>query len=359
MVPDRTPIVDLHAHLPLQLTLPKRACDSPEQTKRNQCLANSANHLGNFEKGQPRFNVDDARNQGVSFGSVLYSPADELYGTCYGAENIKAQIKLVEKKLKGKFEIARDGKEFKAKVEAGKPAAFHCLEGAFVIEKVPQDVDVLVDQRVAYVVLAHLVFRGVSGCVNAFPFFTDETYEVMFPGPPGLTPLGKKICEGICQRGIIPDITHMTVQAAYDVFDIAKANNRPVIASHAAPQGTSAHEYKLNLCPEIIERIRDSGGVIGVIWFDHWLLPPATPKAKTSVDTVVDAVLRIRDIARTTDCIAVGSDLDGFIHPVTGLETIAKIRDLETALLNRLKDKDVVEDILWRNATRTLAYGWV
>jgi microsomal dipeptidase-like Zn-dependent dipeptidase len=64
-------------------------------------------------------------------------------------------------------------------------------------------------------------------------------------------------------------------------------------------------------------------------------------------------------VARTTECIAIGSDLEGFIHPVSGLEHVARIRDLEAALLrDRSFTSEQVEGILWKNAFRTLSLGW-
>ncbi len=58
----------------------------------------------------------------------------------------------------------------------------------------------------------------------------------------------------------------------------------------------------------------------------------------------------------TTDCIAIGSDLDGFIEPVKRLESVGKFRDLE-AKLRKSFEEPVVEGILWRNALRALGGG--
>jgi membrane dipeptidase len=189
---------------------------------------------------------------------------------------------------------------------------------------------------------------------------SDAEHERMFTMPvKGLTETGMRLCEAMCRSGIIPDITHATREAADQVFEIAGARDPklPVFVTHGVPQGATAKEYKLNLDERTIRRIRDSGGVIGVIFFDHWLLPVGASAEKTGIDLVVNAINRIRHVAGTTDCIAIGSDLDGFIEPVKGLENVGKFRELE-AKLRKSFEEPIVEGILWRNALRALSAGW-
>jgi microsomal dipeptidase-like Zn-dependent dipeptidase len=297
----------------------------------------------------------------VSFGSVLYVPSDELFGPCAAFENLEKQLATADAKLRSEgFVVARNGKAFAESVQSGAPTAFHCLEGGFSIERSEQ-VERLAQLGIAYVVLAHLLFRDIAACVNAFPFLTDEEFERMFPMPvEGLTPRGTMLCEALCRHGVIPDITHMTATAAGQVFDIAAANRppRPVIVSHGAPQRGRAAEHKLNLSEDIICRIARSRGVIGVIFFDHWLLPVGRDlDTEGTIDDVVSAVRRIAEVAGGTECIAIGSDLDGFIQPVKGLEHIGQIRKLEKALRAEFPPSQT-EGILWRNAARVLENGW-
>lgn len=359
----RIPIIDLHAHFPMQLPLPKRPCDTPAESKRNQLLMDAANSFANFENPlTPRFRLATARQTGVNFGSVLYQPADDFFGPCQPFDNLTKQIRTVNDALKkGKVTLASNPKELTDLINNGKPAAFHCLEGGFSVGDA-SNVGTLADAGVAYIILAHLVFREVSANVNAFPFMSDAEYDRMFPMPTtGLTPTGIEICEQMCKHGIIPDVTHASEAAICDVFAIADANKpkRPVIVSHGAARGNTPTEYKLNLSETTIKAIRDRGGVIGVIFYDHWLLPVDAPSdTETSPQTVVDAIYKIAEIAGTTECIAIGSDLDGFIRPVKGLEDVGKIRNLETALREAGMSDEHVQGILWKNALRTLSMGW-
>ena len=308
----KVPIIDLHAHFPVQFPLTKRPCDTPAESKRNQILMDAANVAINFEDHLiPRYRLAPARQTGVNFASVLYQAADDFLGPCGAFENLRNQITMVNDQLKkGKVTLASNPKDLTDLIQNGTPAAFHCIEGGFSVED-PSNVATLADAGVAYIILAHLVFREVSANVNAFPFMSDDEYERMFPMPTtGLTPLGTRICEEMCKHGIIPDVTHATETAISEVFAIADANTpkRPVIVSHGAPRGETHKEYKLNLSKPTIEGIRDRYGVIGVIFYDHWLLPvDAPPNTETSPQTVVDAINRIAEIAGTTECIAIGS----------------------------------------------------
>ncbi len=352
----------------MQLPLVNRPCDSSKQRKRNKLLLALANRVANFQnpfapRPSARYKLSDAKNARVNFGSVLYNPADELFGPCDPFENLMRQLKAATTELKKKYAIAKTPADLKLSIEASQLVAFHCLEGGFGVgtgDQIEANVATLAREGVAYITLAHLIFRDVAANVNAFPFMSDAEYERMFTMPvKGLTESGVRLCEAMCRSGIIPDITHATREAADQVFEITGARDPklPVLVTHGAPQGGTANEHKLNLDERTIRRIRDTGGVIGVIFFDHWLLPVSASGEKRSIDLVVNAINRIRHVAGTTDCIAIGSDLDGFIEPVKGLENVGKFRDLE-AKLRKSFEEPIVEGILWRNALRALSAGW-
>ena len=326
-----------------------------------------ANRFSNFEnpiepKPDPRYTLDRAKKAGVNFASVLCQPADELFGPCEPFLNLKRQISVVNEKIvRGRVKLAKNPTDLKTFITNGDPVAFHCLEGGFSVGS-PAKVAALADEGLAYIILAHLVFRDVSANVNAFPFMTDAEFDRMFAMPvPGLTQFGMDVCKEMCRVGIIPDVTHATEQAIEQVFAIADANNpkRPVIVSHGAPRGKTGNEYKLNLSEATIQGIRDREGVIGVIFYDHWLLPVDTPRGtEASVEDVIAAIKRIREVAGSTKCIAIGSDLDGFIQPVKGLENVSKLRNLEKALVDAGFTDDEVRGILFENALSTLSKGW-
>src|SRR6202007_2808583 len=140
----------------------------------------------------------------------------------------------------------------------------------------PDNLSVLAKRGVAYVIVAHLFFRGVATCVNAFPFLPDPIFDVLNPDQDpdvGLTTLGRAIVDRLFQAKILVDITHCSERAQDAIFAIAEDYpGQPVISSHNGVRGES--DYPLNLSDRAISRIADSGGVIGVILFPHWLREP-------------------------------------------------------------------------------------
>ena len=285
MANDDVQIVDLHAHFAMHLPLARRPCDTPADHLFNRALFAAANTFVNHRAKGVRASL--ARQGRVSFGSVLYHPADEIRGPCDPFDTLLGMLAEVEARLPQGW-IARNFKDFSGRVRAGRNAVFHCIEGGFAIER-PSQVPILRERGVAYVVLAHLLYRGISGNVNAFPFLDDRRYSALFAMPvAGLSEAGRDLCAALMDSGVLVDITHMTKTAASQVLDMAEARGVPVVASHAAPRSVSSPDYQLNLDEEILRRIARLGGVVGIIFFDHWLRPRGSKE--TGIDLVVRAI---------------------------------------------------------------------
>jgi membrane dipeptidase len=357
--PPRIPVLDLHAHFPMQLRVPPRKV---ADDRRRRMLFLAVNALLNFEPlNTPRVRLDSARDQNISFGSVLYNPGDEFCVPDGPYESVQAQIELVEAKLQSdrRFRIVRDPEDLdrtvQGTVSGGPQAVFHCLEGGFGVDD-PANVAALAERGVAYVTLAHLLFGDISSSVNAFPCLNDEQYRRMFYQPAGgLTARGAAIAAALFDHGVAVDITHMTSEAIDDVFRIAAG--RPVICSHTGVRATSSDEYLLNLDRGTIERIAACGGLIGVIFYEHWLRPPPGPRRPpATIERLLEAIESIRAQAGVA-CLAIGSDLDGFIKPVHPLEDYSRMDALRAALLAAY-DQETVERILWKNAVDVLKACW-
>ena len=154
---------------------------------------------------------------------------------------------------------------------------------------------------------------------------------------------------------MLVDVTHCTGRARADIFGIAKRfPGAPVISSHNGVQHES--RYPLNLSDDAIRQIADTGGVIGVILYRHWLRHP--DKQIFGADGFLIVFKTIQHIADVTnfDHVAIGSDLDRFIKPVKGCETYAQTPALVAAIQARFP-KDA-EKILFGNALRVLSAGW-
>jgi microsomal dipeptidase-like Zn-dependent dipeptidase len=324
--------IDLHAHFPMHTKFPPRVgSDGAGEGKKLELWA--ANLLLNYASGHPRVSLNEfeAGSPGGA-GSVLYDPDDEFFRDAKprpeAFQNLLAQMDNVEKEIgssRGAVQFAKSSADVNKFFQSQQRFLFHSIEGAFAFGGDPANVAVAAARGVAYVIVAHLFFRGVAACANAFPFLPDELFRALNPeqdDQTGLTPLGEDIVGEIFRNRMLVDVTHSNDRARADIFRIAKEHpGCPVISSHNGVQHES--NYPLNLSDDAIRQIADTGGVIGVILFPHWLRQPEEQIfGATGFPIVFRTIQHIADVT-SFDHVAIGSDLDGFITPVKGCETYA------------------------------------
>ena len=325
----------------------------------------AANQLLNYQSGRPRVSLDDlvAGSPG-GIGSVLLDPEDELFQASHpiprAFANLIAQMDNVEEELRDSaVTLVRNPAELRKCLEDGKKFLFHCVEGAFGLGGDPNNVAVLARRGVAYVIVAHLFFRGVATCANAIPFLPDVIFNDVLNRQPnvGLTPLGFEVVERLFQERVLVDITHCSDLAKKDIFKIAADYpGQPVISSHTGVRERS--EYPLNLSDEQIQQISNLGGVIGVILFPHWLRQPDEQLGgRDGFPLVFDTIDHVRQVTGNYDHIAIGSDLDGFIRPLHACQNYAETPALVAAIEAKYGTA-TAEKILFRNALDVLERGW-
>ncbi len=359
-----TRLIDLHAHFPMHTRFPPRFVQGPPPVGK-EIEFWAATHLLDFQKGEPRVSLANllAGSPG-GIGSVLNDPDDEFFRDANpvpGAfENLLAQMDNVEAEVKGSVRVVRNPADLGQALDAGEKFLFHCVEGAFAFAGDPTNVDRLAARGAAYVVVAHLFFRGVATCNNALPNVPDLVFKDLLnthqDPSVGLTPLGRGIVDRLLQNRILVDITHSTELAQQQIFDMARDHgNAPVISSHTGVRPTS--DYPLNLSPAAIRRIAESNGVIGIILFPHWLRQRHQQfLGSEGIDLVFRAIDSVHDILGNYDHIAIGSDLDGFIQPIKECQNYSETPQLVAAIQNKYGANG--EKILWRNALDVLQRGW-
>jgi microsomal dipeptidase-like Zn-dependent dipeptidase len=357
------PLLDLHAHFPMHTRFPPAFTQGPPPVGKELEFW-VANQLLNYQGGQPRVSLAELiAGADGGIGSVLYDPDDEFFHDATpipGAfVNLLAQMKNVEDEVQGKVQIARNPGQVRDFLHADERFLFHCVEGGFGLGGDPANVDILAQRGVAYVIVAHLFYRGVATCQNAFPFVPDPIFKLLNPqqdSKTGLTDLGHAIVDRLLQNGILVDVTHASDLAQSQMLDMAKDHgNAPVISSHNGVRGTS--NYPLNLSRESILRIAESKGVIGIITYPFWLRDPIDQVfGKNNFTLMFDAIDYIASVTGGYSNIAIGTDLDGFIDPVNGCANYAQTPALVAAI--RAKYPKVADGILWANALDVLERGW-
>src|SRR2546427_7844407 len=253
------PLIDLHAHFPTHTRFPPRIAHGPPPVAK-EIEYWAAQHLLNYQNGKPRVSLDEllAGSPG-GIGSVLYDPDDEFFHDsaprpeAFG--NLIAQMDNVEAEVDGQVTVVRNPSQLRDCLAREQKFLFHCVEGAFALGGSADNADILASRGVAYVIVAHLFFRGVVTCHNAFPFIPEGVFQSILnleqdPNV-GLTDLGLQIVERLLKNGILVDITHSSDLAQQQIFDLARDHaNAPVLSSHTGVRPTS--NYPLNLSPEAV-----------------------------------------------------------------------------------------------------------
>lgn len=347
-----------------------------------------ANIFFNFESPFAGYaiSLERMRMGGVRLAfSVLIDPCDEILddsdknwpaGTPF--QHLTHQISVVNETVDDeqlrdqvwipeRYELTAAIKEAR---EGGRIALIHCVEGGYHLGDEPDEVtdhiDTLANHGVAYVTLAHLLYRRLATCANALPI-PDWAYHRWFPqNDIGLTELGKHAVRQLAEHRILIDVCHMSKLAILDTlcvldeFDAEKgfASPTPVIATHMACRIGTA-EY--NLSDDTIQRIIARRGLLGVIVSRHWMRQHTETGEYSWEDTCQIVRDHLERIIRNGDCklkcAAVGSDHDGFIkHALYGLEHPGKMKCLSSWLASEYPAE--AADILHENAIRVLQDYW-
>jgi len=190
---------------------------------------------------------------------------------------------------------------------------------------------------------------------------------------PGTYAQGTDASGGIGQKGIallkemenlniILDATHMCEESFWEALNNF---NGPVWASHSNVRALVDHNRQLS--DDQIKALLDRGAVIGGS-LDAWMLKPgwihgkSTPeKMGITLNTLIDHLDHICQIAGNALHIGIGSDLDGAFGQEQcpyDLDTISDLQGIPELLLSRGYSEGDVENILHKNFIRFIKEAW-
>lgn len=178
----------------------------------------------------------------------------------------------------------------------------------------------------------------------------------------GLFPAGKPLLKEMERVGMILDVTHLTDQAFDEALDHFGG---PVLASHHNCRSLVPNQRQLT--DKQIKRLIDRGAVIGTA-FDAWMLSPgwirgqSQPKeAGVSLESVVDHIDHVCQLAGNARHAALGSDLDGGFgreQSPYDLDTIADLQQIPELLRRRGFGEEAVAGIMHNNWLRLFQEAW-
>jgi membrane dipeptidase len=174
---------------------------------------------------------------------------------------------------------------------------------------------------------------------------------------------GRELLKEMERLGIILDATHLCDESFRDALDHFDG---PIWASHSNSRALVAHnrQFSDDQIRELIQR----GAIIGAA-FDAWMLIPGWVRGETTPDgaavtleTVVNHIDRVCQIAGNAAHTMIGSDLDGAFgreQCPADVHTIADLAKLSDVLAKRGYSREDVEAIFSANFLKFLRSNWL
>lgn len=321
---DDAVVVDLHA----DTSIPMRAVGYRIE-KRHR--GHFPFHFGFWHCDLPRFEQGGVNGQ--FFGLVTFpKPAR---GCAASVLKQIGRLRAVAEAHPDRLRMAWSAADLRDARAEGHLAAFLGVEGAHNLEGDPAWVARFASEGVRYLGLAHFSSNGVAPCSHGQGADNDAP----------LPSLGLDIVGELARVGMIVDLAHVGRRA---FLDAARAAEGPVIVSHTGLAGV--HPHWRNLDDEQLRAVADQDGVVGVIVSGGFL----APRGARTVAAVVAHMTYVRDTVGPRH-VALGSDFDGFIRPVRGLEDVSKVGAVTESLLATGWSDDDIRAALGENVLRVLA----
>ena len=221
--------------------------------------------------------------------------------------------------------------EYRAAREAGETACFVGIQGGQAFQYDDASI-AAIPPEVHRITLVHLTNSGI-GCTSS-PLGRDRG---------GLTSRGIELVRAMNARRILVDLAHIN-RAGF--FHAAEVHDRsqPLICTHTGVSGI--HPHWRNIDDEQLRIVAATGGTIGIIVHNAFL-----GRGRGSPETVVDHLQHVIDTVGDAHA-SIGTDYDGFIVPVRGLEEVTSLPRLVQAMLDRRFSSDSIQRVLGGNASR-------
>jgi membrane dipeptidase len=226
--------------------------------------------------------------------------------------------------------FVRRGSDILHEVERGRFVALAGLEGAQGIEGDLANVRTLYERGLRMVGLVH--FQETEA---GYPMTAPEFYGQ------GLTDFGHDLLAELDAMGMVVDLAHLN---GAGVWQALSEMRRPCVVSHSACR--QLHESPRNLTDQQLERIGERGDVVGIAAGRSFLGPGG-------IEAFLNHVEHALDVAGP-HAVALGTDYDGFIVPVSGMGDVRSYPLVTQGLLDRGRDPEVVSQLLGANALRVL-----
>ncbi len=241
------------------------------------------------------------------------------------------KLHRVEKDTNGALKIIKTRADLEAVLEARAngdniTGGILGIEGSHPLEGNIAYLDDIVSSGYRLIALHHFFDNALGGSLHG-------------TSGQGLTEFGREVVRQVVARDLILDLAHSSHQVAEDVLAMTDI---PLIVSHT---GVQAHcDVKRNYPDSLMKRIAETGGVIGMGYWDQVTCGDSTPAGiarmiKTAIKVVGE------------DHVALGSDFDGSV--ATEFDT-SELASLTHALMDVGLTESQIRKVMGENMVRVL-----
>lgn len=222
----------------------------------------------------------------------------------------------------------RTAAEVEQTVQQGKAAAMLSIEGGDLLGCDPALVPMAADWGVR-------LCNPVWNRANVLSGTNREDSER------GLSDKGRDFIRQLECHNIYTDVSHLSDAGFWDLVHMTR---RPIVASHSNSRSVCPH--RRNLTDDQFCAIRDTGGVVGLNFYLHFV----------GGDTMDDLVHHVEHFLNMggEDTLCIGGDLDGCEVLAAGMQGIQDVPKLYTALEERGYPEELLEKLFWNNLIRLL-----
>ena len=241
--------------------------------------------------------------------------------------------------------------ELEAAMAANKTGIMSAIENGLAIDNTISNIEQLRKQKVRLMTLVHSEHLSwVESCTGSVPFCEKGK---------GITEFGEKVVDAMNDCGIVPDLSHASENAFWDVI---KRSKKPVIVTHSNAFNLCASPR--NLKDDQLKALGDSGGVVGVNFFSAFLSEEfrkgfdfnmsddePIPDVKVPFSLIADHIDYMVKMAGE-DSVGLGSDFDGIPAAPIGVTGSDFYPLLEEELRSRGYPEKRIEKIFNANFLR-------